>query len=218
LFTSRLCPLLACFSLKVSVISSAQQIRAIPSTVRCSGRSRARLSFWTPTRSLSPSLDQAPKRPFWFRYYKKADTAFNGEGAKEYGGRFNRVGTPVVYTSESLALATLELLTKINSRRRATGRVCLPVRFDDAQVLVRTEDDLPEGWDARPYGPASQEIGDAWVRSQASLVLRVLSIVMPRIVVPREHNYLINPRHPDASSLEIGPPEPLDLDPRILSD
>lgn len=141
------------------------------------------------------------------------DAAFNGEGAKEYGGRFNRVGTPMVYTSESLALATLELLTKINSRSRAAGRVCLPVRFDEAQVLVRDEDDLPEGWDARPYGPASQKIGDAWVCSQASLVLRV-----PSIVVPREYNYLINPRHPDASDLEIGKPELLDLDPRILSD
>jgi RES domain-containing protein len=141
------------------------------------------------------------------------DTAFNGEGAKEYGGRFNRVGTPMVYTSESLALATLELLTKINSRSRAAGRVCLPVQFDEAHVLVRNEDDLPEGWDARPYGPASQEIGDAWVRSQASLVLRV-----PSIVVPREHNYLINPRHPDASDVEVGEAEPLDLDPRILSD
>ena len=140
------------------------------------------------------------------------DTAFSGEGAKAYGGRFNRVGTPTVYTSESLALATLELLTKINSRSRAADRVCLPVRFDEAQVLVRKKDDLPEGWDARPYGLASQEIGDAWVRSQASLVLRV-----PSIVVPRECNYLINPRHPDASDLEVGEPEPLDLDPRILS-
>jgi RES domain-containing protein len=107
----------------------------------------------------------------------------------------------------------LKLLTKINSRSRAKGRVCLAVRFDEAQVFVRNEDDLPEGWDARPYGPTSQEIGDAWIRSQASLVLRV-----PSIVVPREHNYLINPRHPDASDLEIGDPEPLGLDPRILSD
>jgi RES domain-containing protein len=144
---------------------------------------------------------------------KYQDAAFSGEGAKEYGGRFNSVGTPVVYTSESRSLATLKLLTKINSRSRAKGRVCLAVRFDEAQVLVRNEDDLPEGWGARPYGPASQEIGDAWIRSQASLVLRV-----PSIVVPREHNYLINPRHPDASDLEIGEPEPLGLDPRILSD
>lgn len=59
------------------------------------------------------------------------------------------------------------------------GRVCLHIRFHGAQVLFRKEDDLPEGWDARPYGPASQEIGDAWVRSQASLVLRVPSIFVP---------------------------------------
>lgn len=143
---------------------------------------------------------------------KYQNAAFSGEGAKEYGGRFNSVGTPVVYTSESLALAILELLTKINSRSRAAGRVCLPVRFGEAHVRVRSRDDLPEGWDARPYGPASQKVGDAWIRSQASLVLRV-----PSIVVPREHNYLINPRHPDASNLQIGEPEPLDLDPRILS-
>lgn len=144
---------------------------------------------------------------------KYQSAAFSGEGAKEYGGRFNSVGTPVVYTSESLALATLELLTKINSRSRAADRICLPVRFDEAHVQVRSGDDLPEGWDARPYGPTSQEVGDAWIRSQASLVLRV-----PSIVVPREHNYLINPRHPDASDLQIGEPEPLDLDPRILSE
>ena len=144
---------------------------------------------------------------------KYQSAAFSGEGAKEYGGRFNSVGTSVVYTSESLALAILELLTKINSRSRAAGRVCLPVRFDEAHVQVRSEDDLPEGWDARPYGPASQKVGDAWIRTQASLVVQV-----PSIVVPRERNYLINPQHPDASDLEIGEPEPLDLDPRILSE
>jgi hypothetical protein len=45
LFTSRLCPLLACFSLNVDEISNAMQIYAISSTLRYSGRSVARLSF-----------------------------------------------------------------------------------------------------------------------------------------------------------------------------
>ena len=47
---------------------------------------------------------------------KYAETAFSGEGAKEYGGRFNRPGTPVVYTSESISRATLELLAKAGVR------------------------------------------------------------------------------------------------------
>ena len=141
---------------------------------------------------------------------KYADTAFSGEGAEEYGGRFNSVGTPVVYTSESISLATLELLAKAGGRRRLSGRVVLPVTFDESQVIICGEDDLPEGWDARPYGPASQQVGDEWIRSEKSLVLRV-----PSVVVPEEYNYLINPEHPDFGELEFGEPRPLDPDPRL---
>jgi RES domain-containing protein len=80
---------------------------------------------------------------------KYADTAFSGEGAKEYGGRFNSVGIPVVYTPESISLATLELLAKTGWRQRLSGRVVLPVRFDEPQVIVYDGEDLPEGWDDR---------------------------------------------------------------------
>lgn len=141
---------------------------------------------------------------------KYADTAFSGKGAEEYGGRFNSVGTPVVYTSESISLATLELLAKAGKRRRLSGRVVLPAAFDEKRVIVYEKEDLPEGWDARPYGPASQQVGDQWVESEASAVLRV-----PSVVVPAEHNYLINPRHPEFEELEIGEPRPLAPDPRL---
>ena len=79
------------------------------------------------------------------------------------------------------------------------GCAYLSVQFDEAHVQVRKEDDLPEGWDARPYGPASQKVGDTWIRTQAPLVLRV-----PTVALAREQNYLINPRHLDASDLEVG--------------
>jgi len=144
---------------------------------------------------------------------KYAETAFSGEGAKEYGGRFNSVGTPVVYTSESISLATLELLAKAGRRRRLSDRVVLPVAFEESQVIAYEEKDLPEGWAARPYGPASQQIGDQWIESEASVVLRV-----PSVVVPAECNYLINPGHPEFGELEIGKPRPLRPDPRLPAD
>lgn len=140
------------------------------------------------------------------------DSAFSGEGAKEYGGRFNSVGTPLVYTAGSLALATLELMANLNNRRRLMGRVQIPVFFDEEHVLIQNASDLPDGWDASQYGEATQEIGDQWVRSQKSLVLRVQSAV-----VPEEHNYLINPTHPDFESIEIGDPKPLSPDPRLVN-
>ncbi|MEF8796358.1 MAG: RES family NAD+ phosphorylase [Salinivenus sp.] len=141
---------------------------------------------------------------------KHEQTAFSGEGAKEYGGRFNSVGVPVVYASGSISLATLELLAKAGGRQRLSGRVVLPVTFEESQVIAYDEEDLPEGWDERPYGPASQQVGDEWTWSEASLVLRV-----PSVVVPEEHNYLINPEHPAFSELEFGEPRSLDPDPRL---
>lgn len=142
---------------------------------------------------------------------KYRDTAFSGEGAKEYGGRFNSVGTPMVYTSESLALATLGLLARTNKRQRLAGREYLSVTFPEKHVTIYDADDLPGGWDARPYGPASQHVGDAWTQAQTSLIARV-----PSVVVPSEHNYLINPQHPDAGTLTFGEPAPLQPDPRLL--
>lgn len=139
------------------------------------------------------------------------DEAFTGKGAKQYGGRFNSIGTPVVYTADSLALATLELLANTNKRSRLAGHVCIPVSFEEKQVLVRDREELPDGWDARPYGPVSQQVGDRWIRSEESLILRV-----PSVVMPREHNYLINPNHPNVGSPEIGEPEPLNPDPRLF--
>lgn len=144
---------------------------------------------------------------------KYAETAFSGEGAKEYGGRFNSPGTPVVYTSESISLATLELLAKAGRRQRLSGRVVLPVTFGEHSVIACDKSDLPDGWDGRPYGPASQQVGDDWVQSEESLVLRV-----PSVVVPAEYNYLINPGHPEFEELEIGEPRPLDRDPRLPAD
>ena len=137
------------------------------------------------------------------------DTAFSGEGAKRYGGRFNSVGVPVVYTAESMALATLELLVRVNQRKHLDAYVRIPASFSSDHVTV--PDALPEAWDARPYGPVSQAVGDEWARSESSLVLKV-----PSVVEPMESNYLINPLHPDRGALDIGDPMPLRLDPRLL--
>jgi RES domain-containing protein len=36
--------------------------------------------------------------------------------------------------------------------------------------------------------------------------------------VQKEHNYLINPNHPDINALDIGDPEPLNPDPRLTGE
>jgi hypothetical protein len=38
------------------------------------------------------------------------------------------------------------------------------------------------------------------------------------VVVPGEHNFLVNPRHPDFDQLAIGDPEPFEFDERLTGD
>lgn len=136
-------------------------------------------------------------------------TAFDGEGARRAGGRFNSKGTPVVYTADSLALAMLEVSVHLPSYRQLLARAAIPVRFDERHVEDVGE--LAAGWNATPVPPAVQIIGDRWQRSGRSLVLRA-----PSAIVPRAFNYVINPEHPDFGEIEIGEPEHLEIDARLF--
>lgn len=135
--------------------------------------------------------------------------AFEGEGARIHGGRWNSPGRPAVYTSETRALATLEVLAGLGGTNQLPSYALIDVSF--AEVLVEdVAHPLPSGWDARPPGHASQGVGDAWLIGTRSAVLRV-----PSVVVPAEHNYVLNPAHPDFAKIAIGSPQPLTVDPRL---
>jgi RES domain-containing protein len=139
-----------------------------------------------------------------------ADTAFSGEGARLAGGRFNRVGVPVVYTSATRSLAMLQILVQVDRRSRLDDHVTIPATFDDRFVEIAEARDLPEGWDNVPDTEVATAFGDAWQRSRRSLVLRV-----PSVIVPGEHNYLLNPEHPDFAGVTIGVTAPARFDARL---
>jgi RES domain-containing protein len=71
----------------------------------------------------------------------------------------------------------------------------IPAAIWDARQTWRPED-LPVGWDAIPEGRVSVEAGSRWLKSAATALACV-----PSVVVPEEFNILINPIHPDAASI-----------------
>lgn len=139
-------------------------------------------------------------------------TAFSGEGARLYGGRWNGRGTAVAYVASSRALALLEVLVHLASTRALLRYVLIPITFDASVVEELPEGALPEGWRTHPAPPATQAVGDAWVREERSPVLRV-----PSVLLPAEANYLVNPRHPAFGTLEVGAPEAFVPDERLLA-
>lgn len=142
---------------------------------------------------------------------KNARTAFTGEGAKLYGGRWNSPGLPVIYTAESRALALAEILVHLESAQTLSKYVVFQVEIDDAYVTAVTIGTLPKNWRTEPAPKRLQEIGDQWLRSCASAVLRV-----PSAIVSGEFNYLLNPLHRDFSSLHFHGPEKFPIDQRLL--
>ena len=123
----------------------------------------------------------------------------SGIGAKITGGRWNAVVDALVYTSETQALACLETVVHLNAGGLPLNRYLVAVTIPDAVwAAARTETpgSLPVGWDADPSGRASIQFGSAWIRSSASALLRV-----PSVIVPDEYNVLINPLHADSGAI-----------------
>jgi len=137
-------------------------------------------------------------------------TAFDGEGARLHGGRWNSPGTALVYTAESQALAALELLVHLQSSQLLLSYSAVPASFDAKSVEAVDPGRLPRGWRRYPASPALQQIGDHWAAELRSAVLQV-----PSAIVPDERNFLLNPAHPDFRKIRIGPPAPFAYDARL---
>ena len=141
---------------------------------------------------------------------KHAATAFNGEGARLHGGRWNSAGISLIYTSGTKALAALESLVHLNPPV-IFKYLAIPIEFHNALVEKIAPDTLPADWTDVPPPPSTKDIGDTWVMEARSAVLDI-----PSVLIPGEANYLLNPAHPDFKKIVIGKPEPFSFDPRLL--
>jgi len=124
-----------------------------------------------------------------------SDTAFDGEGAARYTGRWNPRGVRMVYTADSLALATLELAVHLSGAR--VVYTAIEAEIADTRVDDLAPRQLPRQW--ADDDAATQRAGEKWARSLSSLALRVPSALVDRR--SGERNILINPTHPDADSI-----------------
>ena len=141
---------------------------------------------------------------------RHAADAFTGEGARLYGGRWNRPGTPMVYTAHTRALAALESLAHYGGAERRIAFVTFEMEIPDRLVRQLDTAALPPGWRAQEPSPGTQEIGSHWQREGRSVALAV-----PSIIIPEEWCVLLNPHHPDTAHVMISYPVDFRFDERL---
>ena len=139
----------------------------------------------------------------------RAGDAFSGEGARLYGGRWNPPGYPVVYTSQSRALAVLKMFVHLTLEARSMHFLIYEITLPKAARL-KLYDGSAHVWRQPQQSSASQEAGRAWLADG-----KTLGFVVPSVVVPQEANYVLNPRHPQFARLRISKPEPFAFDLRL---
>jgi len=140
-----------------------------------------------------------------------AKSAFSGEGARLYGGRWNRKGVPLVYTAASQSLAMLEMLVQDEPLR--ARYVMIEARIPKGTTLDRIKlEELPADWRDIAAREKLQAIGTRWAKKRSAAVLAV-----PSAVIPAETNYLLNPLHPDFRRIKIGKPRKFETDLRLIT-
>ena len=139
------------------------------------------------------------------------NSAFTGEGARVYGGRWNSRGTAVIYVSEHESLAALELFVHLTPLSPNDRYRSFRLEWEDKLTEYFPVKRLPPHWNAEPPTFQTMQIGDEWVRAGRSVALAV-----PSVPSASEMNFLLNPKHPDFKRIKISQPVEYRFDSRLL--
>lgn len=123
----------------------------------------------------------------------------DGRGGLVTAGRWHTPRRVVTYTSESLALASLEVLVHCDVDLLPSDLVAIEIDLPTKVTISEIEvNDLPRTWRKHPGPRRLQELGNEWLDRRRTAVLRV-----PSALVPTESNLLVNPLHPAFAELRI---------------
>ena len=140
---------------------------------------------------------------FVFRMHRSTSNVFDTTGAFLYGGRWHTSGSHVVYAAEHASLAVLETLIHA-ARGKIPPRSITRIEIPDEVAIERAP------WIELPD---SQAFGGLWLQQMRTAVLQVPSVAVNGM----ESNFVLNPRHPDFSSIESEPPREFLFDARYFA-
>jgi len=134
----------------------------------------------------------------------------SGSGSKLFGGRWNSVGLAVLYTTENISLAVLEILVRTDMQTIPISYHLIKIDIPNAiEPQFISSDKLKKDW-KNDIG-YTQWMGDEFIKSANSLLLKV-----PSAIVDEENNYVINPKHNDFKKVKIVKVNKFQFDKRLF--
>ncbi len=121
----------------------------------------------------------------------------SGTGAALYPGRWNKKGTPVLYTGESKEIALLETIVHIPPMITPELDI-LTLEIPDDSITELVAEDLPSNWHQFPAPSILAEIGQQWIDQGRTLALKV-----PSSIIHSANNIILNCQHADYKSVKI---------------
>ena len=141
----------------------------------------------------------------------EAPTAFSGEGARRYGGRWNSRNVRVVYVSEHQSTAALEVFIHNKPFSPDEKYKAFHLQWPDGLTEIFSLKKLPLNWRVTPPTAETKEVGNRWIQERRTAVL-----ALPSAISPADTNFLLNPEHPDFKRIRIATPIDYEFDSRLL--
>jgi RES domain-containing protein len=142
--------------------------------------------------------------------YGLPEDFLSGKGAELTGGRWNPVGMPVVYTSRTVELASLEYLVHYFEgfpNSKLPGMLAATIEIQEEEILTIEPDILPKKWRDLPAPKNLQTISNQWFKNKKYLALQ-LPTAVHSAQTEWSYNVLLNPLHKrmnDGLIIEIEP-------------
>lgn len=140
---------------------------------------------------------------------KKASD-ISGTGASLYPGRWNKKGTPVLYTGESKEIALLENIVHIPPMMTPELDI-LTIEIPDNSITIFTTNDLPKNWHRFPAPSILSDIGQRWIEEGKTIALKV-----PSSIIHSANNIILNCNHKYYKSVKIINQKRFYFDSRLL--
>lgn len=141
---------------------------------------------------------------------EKYSDDLTGKGAKLYGGRWNEPGFAALYSTENISLAVLEILVHTGKGHIPPQYMIIKIEIPDSiSIATISKSKLKKNW--KDDIGFSRFIGNEFIKNNQSLALKV-----PSAIVDEEHNFMINPAHPDHKKIKIKWTKPFRFDKRLF--